>query len=149
MKTQNKILLGLLFLFVVLQFFRPDWNNGERYGPEHISKVYATPPEVDKILERACYTCHSNNTTYPWYAQVQPVGLWLQHHVDEGKAELNFSTAASYTPKKLKHKMEEMVEMIKSGEMPLKSYTWLHNESQLTNAERGLLIAWAKGYIFN
>ncbi len=148
MKTKNKIALVLLAVFIAIQFFRPDWNKGERYGPEHISNVYATPPEVDKILERACYNCHSNSTNYPWYAQVQPAGWWLQSHVNEGKHHFNFSIATTYPPAKLKHKMEEVVDVMKSGEMPLKSYTWLHNESQLTNAERGLLIAWAKGYIF-
>lgn len=147
MKTQNKVLLVLLAIFIVMQAFRPAWNKGERYGSQHIGTVYSTPPEVDKVLERACYNCHSNATEYPWYAQVQPAGWWLQHHVNEGKEELNFSTAASYPPAKLKHKMEEVVEQMKSGGMPLKSYTWLHPESQLTTAERGLLIAWAKGYI--
>jgi hypothetical protein len=68
----------------------------------------------------------------------------MQHHVDEGKAELNFSEFNSYSAKKKAHKMEEVAEMVAEGEMPLKSYTWIHKDAVLSSDEAAALTAWAK-----
>jgi hypothetical protein len=94
-------------------------------------------------LEKACYDCHSNNTVYPWYANVQPVGFWLDDHVNEGKGELNFDEFLTYPPKKARHKMEKVVEEVKEGGMPLDSYTWIHKNALLTPEEKTEITAWA------
>jgi hypothetical protein len=39
--------------------------------------------------------------------------------------------------------MEEVMELVKEGSMPLKSYTWIHKNAKLTQAERTALIDWA------
>jgi hypothetical protein len=43
--------------------------------------------------------------------------------------------------------MEEVIEQVKEGEMPLKSYTWIHKDAILTDAEKNTLINWADGII--
>ena len=43
----------------------------------------------------------------------------------------------------LHHKMEEIVEQVKEGEMPLESYTWMHKEANLTQEEKEILTNWA------
>ncbi|MEZ4893253.1 MAG: heme-binding domain-containing protein [Saprospiraceae bacterium] len=55
-----------------------------------MAKKYAVPNDVMAVLQPACMDCHSNNTRYPWYAEIQPVGLWLAGHVKGGKQHLNF-----------------------------------------------------------
>jgi len=70
---------------------------------------------------------------------------WLADHVNEGKSELNFSEFASYSPKKGDHKLEELVEMIKEEEMPLKSYTLIHGDARLSDVQRDELSKWAEG----
>jgi hypothetical protein len=95
------------------------------------------------ILDKACNDCHSNNTKYPWYSNFQPVAWWLDHHVDEGKGEINFDEFLTYPAKKARHKMEEVNEMVKEGEMPLNSYTWVHKDAVLTQAEKLVLAEWA------
>jgi hypothetical protein len=100
---------------------------------------------VAGILQRACNDCHSNNTHYPWYTNIQPVGWWMQHHVNEGKEELNFSEFGTYTAKRQNHKMEEVAEQIKKGEMPLNSYLWIHKDAKLSDQEKEILISWANG----
>jgi hypothetical protein len=139
----KKIILGIVVLLVLIQFFRPEKNSSTGISENHISKKYATPEEVKIILDKACYDCHSNNTKYPWYANVQPVAWWLDHHVDEGKGEINFDEFLTYPPKKARHKMEEVNEMVKEGEMPLNSYTWVHKDAVLTQAEKLVLAEWA------
>jgi exonuclease VII small subunit len=68
----------------------------------------------------------------------------MQHHVNEGKEELNFSEFGAYTTKRQNHKMEEVAEQIEKGEMPLDSYLWIHTDAKLTAQEKETLLAWAK-----
>lgn len=140
----KKILYGLAILLVLLQFVRPNKNIHEGDQPNNIAKKYQVPAEVDGIMKKACYDCHSNNTIYPWYSNIQPVGLWLNNHVNEGKGELNFDEFLTYSPKKAKHKLEEMVDVVKEGEMPLGSYTIIHKNADLTQEERVALTTWAQ-----
>jgi hypothetical protein len=89
--------------------------------------------------------CHSNNTIYPWYSHIQPAAWWMNNHVKDGKKDLNFDEFLTYTKKKQFKKMEETIELVKEGEMPLKSYTWIHNDAKLTEAEKTALTDWATG----
>lgn len=140
----RKILLVLVLLLVILQFVRPERNLDNSVNPDEITAHYPVPENVQTILKRACYDCHSNYTNYPWYTNIQPVGLWLQNHVNEGKGELNFSVFNTYSAKKKAHKMEEVAEMVEEGEMPLSSYTLIHGDAKLTKEESEVLVTWAK-----
>jgi hypothetical protein len=140
----RKILLVLVVILVIIQFVRPERNLDSSANPEDITAHYAVPANVQVILKKSCYDCHSNYTYYPWYTNIQPVGLWLQNHINEGKEELNFSVFNTYTAKKKAHKMEEVAEMVEKGEMPLSSYTLIHRDAQLSKEESELLITWAK-----
>jgi hypothetical protein len=71
------------------------------------------------------------------------VGLWLANHVKEGKEHLNFDEYTNKRPRYQYHKMEETIEMVKEGEMPLDSYTWTHKDAILTDQEKTRLIDWA------
>lgn len=139
----KKILLGLLVVIVALQFIRPSRNQTNANTGHTLVAVYAVPENVQGILQRACNDCHSDYTTYPWYANIQPVGFWLDHHVEEGKEHLNFSRFGDYSKKKQAHKLEEVAEVVNEGEMPLKSYTVMHGNSKLTSEEKELLANWA------
>ena len=72
----KKILIILLIIFILLQFIRPAKNKSEGVSPNDISTKYPVPDSVQAILKVACNDCHSNNTRYPWYAEIQPV-VWL------------------------------------------------------------------------
>ncbi len=139
----KKIAYILLALLVIIQFIRPARNSSEIEAANFIGKKYAVPENVGGILRKACYDCHSNSTVYPWYAYIQPVGFWLDDHVNEGKKELNFSDFLSYSPKKARNKMDKVAEEVKEGGMPLDRYTWLHTNAKLTQDERGQLTTWA------
>ena len=140
---KKKILLSLLALLVIIQFIRPSRNISPAISANDISNHHPVPANVQDILSRACNDCHTNNTTYPWYTNIQPVGWWMQHHVNEGKRELNFSEFASYTPKRQHHKMEEVEEMVDRNNMPLDSYTWIHKNANLKPEEKTALLEWA------
>lgn len=144
MKIVKKILLALLLVFVAMQFYRPEKN----LSPGNHSAVFLTetnPPEdVGTVLQQTCYDCHSNNTKYPWYNNVAPLSYWLADHVNHGKEHLNFSEWASYSIKEKDHKLEELIEEVEEGVMPLKEYTWTHQEAELSEEQRSAIIEWSK-----
>jgi len=141
----KKISLGLLICLVIIQLIRPPKNSNPVDASKQISAVAAVPENVNLILKKACNDCHSNNTTYPWYSNVQPVYFWLNNHIKEGKREINFDEFASYRLRRQYHKMEELIEQVKEGEMPLSSYTLIHKDARLTDAEKATLTGWAQG----
>lgn len=140
----KKILLILLVILIIIQFIHPKRNKAEGPQPNYVGNAFVVPDDVKHILDKACNDCHSNNTVYPWYSKLQPVDWWMNKHVVDGKKHLNFD---EYTSKSLRyqyHKMEETIEMVKEGEMPLNSYTWVHKDAKLTEEEKDKLIRWSE-----
>ncbi len=138
----KKILLVLLAVFVVMQFFRIDKTNPAVVKSNDFIAVTAPPADVEKILRTACYDCHSNETVYPWYSNVAPVSWMLEHHVEEGREHLNFSEWGSFPLKKQNHKLHECAEEVEEGEMPINSYTWTHGDASLSAAQKKTLADW-------
>jgi len=97
-------------------------------GPEWDS------PQTEELARRACFDCHSNETDLPWYGGVAPVAWFVRHHVDEGRAALNFSEMHL-----AQEEAHEAGEEVSEGEMPLRSYTLLHPAARLDAAEREAL----------
>jgi len=139
MKKKLIIIIGSLFL--ILQLFPISKNQSKEYSKD-ISTIEKITPDVKNILQSSCYDCHSNNSIYPIYASIQPIAWWLQHHIDEGKEELNFSEFAGYSPRRRFHKLEEIKEQIVEKEMPLYSYTIVHTQAKLSEQQKSILINW-------
>ncbi|MFN0176611.1 MAG: heme-binding domain-containing protein [Saprospiraceae bacterium] len=142
-KYVRPLLYGVLALLVLAQFYRPT-RNLSNDQTHHVSTKYPVPAEVEAILNPACYDCHSNQTAYPWYAEIQPVASWLANHVGGGKRKLNFSTLTNRSIAVQNHKFEEIIEMVKEGNMPLNSYTWIHSDARLSEQQRQTLVDWAQ-----
>ncbi len=140
----KKILYTLLIIFILIQFIRPAKNISTEASPNDISAHYNVPDNVMGVLKKSCYDCHSNNTVYPWYNNIQPVAWWLDDHVKEGKRELNFSEFANYKPKRKIKKLKETVEQLEKGEMPLNSYLWIHKDAKLSEEDIKAVSEWAK-----
>jgi hypothetical protein len=141
MKLYQKILLALLVVFLLMQAIRPTRNLSANTEND-ISVSYAVPDEVKTILAKACNDCHSNKTEYPWYANIQPAAFWLNDHVVDGKRHFNFNEFNKYRIAKQYKKLEECIEEVKEGEMPLESYTIIHKNAILTEAEKIALTNW-------
>lgn len=141
----KKIVIGLIIVLIIIQFFRPERNesNDNTYA---ISTKYNVPDDVNHLLKVSCNDCHTNKTEYPWYANIQPVAWWLDDHVVDGKKHLNFSEFTKRPLYVQNHKLEEIVEMVEEKEMPLADYTYLglHSEAKLTDEQRQKIIVWAK-----
>lgn len=143
MKIFKKLLIVLLVVFVVAQAFRPEKNNSNDTSKD-ISNSYVVPENVKTILAKACNDCHSNNTRYPWYAEIQPVAWWINDHVKDGKKHLNFNEFDGYRIARQYKKLEECIEEVKDGEMPLSSYTIIHKDAKLSDDEKQILFTWCE-----
>jgi len=144
MKILKKIALVLLVVLIGMQFYRPEKNMDSSNHLQVFLTETNPPEEVQIVLKQACYDCHTNNTVYPWYNNIAPVSYWLTDHIDHGKGEMNLSDWANYSIEKKAHKLEEVAEVLEENEMPLKEYTWTHEEARLTDAQREAVIEWAK-----
>jgi hypothetical protein len=144
MRILKKILIVLLIIFVLIQFIRPAKNQSTVLSSTDITSKYPVPDSVQQILKVACNDCHSNNTRYPWYAEVQPIAWWLDNHIKDGKRGLNFSEFTSYRIKKQFHRLDDINELVKKNDMPLSSYTIIHKDAKLTEQQKLTLSNWTE-----
>lgn len=134
-----KLILGVVLGFaLIIQFIPANQTNPK------VTLDVAVPGEAGDILERACYDCHSNETTWPWYGYVAPISWMLAHHVNEGREYLNFSHWDGIAGYDSVETGNEIIEVLETGEMPLAGYLRLHPEARLTESEIETLIAWAR-----
>lgn len=144
MSRTKKIMLGILAMFIVIQFIQPARNNNGQVLPADISNLYPLPDNVQAILKTACYDCHSNNTQYPWYSYIQPAGWMLDRHIKKGKEELNFSEFEAYSARRQMSKLRSVENSIRDGSMPLSSYTLMHKNARLSQDDKMLIIDWVR-----
>ncbi|MES2374498.1 MAG: heme-binding domain-containing protein [Bacteroidota bacterium] len=142
MRLAKKIALLLLVILIAIQFIQPARNKSGQVLPTDILRTVPVSPAVRALLKTGCYDCHSNNTNYPWYANVQPIGWILNGHIQKGKAELNFSEFGSYTVRRQKSKMKSIESQVNDNGMPLASYTWIHKNARLSKENKVLIIDW-------
>jgi hypothetical protein len=104
----------------------------------------AAPADVNAILRRACYDCHSNETVWPWYSRVAPVSWLVAHDTNEGREHLNFSTWNRLSIPERHEALDELWEEVESGGMPLPIYLPLHPEARLSDADKAAIQAWVR-----
>ena len=97
-----------------------------------------------RVLVRACGNCQSNHTDWPWYSRLAPVSWWIGQHVREGRAKLDFSEWEKYSTWQKRDKLESVCGVVSTGRMPPRSYTAMHPEAKLTEAEKKTVCSWVK-----
>ncbi len=137
-KWLKKFGLGAVIVLIVLQLVPAARTNPPERGQ------LTAPAEVQAVLRRSCYDCHSNETNWPWYSQIAPASLLMAHDVKEGRQEVNFSTWDQYDKRRKARKRKEIAEQVKKGDMPLWYYAALHPGAKLSATDRELIIKWAK-----
>jgi len=111
------------------------------YGRGHANPPVQAEPAWDSsatrsLAVRACYDCHSNLTTWPWYSNIAPTSWLLQRDVDSGRSTLNFTEWNR--PQEAKG---DIVEAVRGGDMPPWYYTPMHARAKLSAAETDALVA--------
>ena len=140
MRHFKKTAAALGLAFIVIQFVQPAHNKSEQALPTDFAKIYPVPANVEAILQNACYDCHSNNTNYPWYFNIQPMAWIMARHINNGKETLNFSEFGSNTTRMQISKLKGIANQIKDDEMPISSYKMMHPRANLTKEEKGIVM---------
>jgi hypothetical protein len=109
------------------------------YGRDHSNPAVRQEPAWDSPQTRAlavdaCFDCHSNQTSWPWYSNIAPFSWLIQSDVDNGREALNFSEWDH------EQEGEDAVESVQDGSMPPDYYGWLHPKARLSSEERQALI---------
>lgn len=142
MKRFKKIAIATGIAFIIIQFIQPAHNTSVQVLPTDFIAMYKPPGNVQNILYNACYDCHSNNTTYPWYSKIQPGAWFMASHIKNGKEKINLSEFGKNSTRKQISKLKEMSNQVQDGEMPVTSYKLMHKNARLTQDEKTLLMNW-------
>ena len=127
------VVVASVVVFVVLQLVP--------YGKDHTNPPVVSEPVWDSaqtraLAKRACFECHSNETTWPWYSSIAP-GSWLIYKdVVEGRNEFNFSNWQEQS-----EKYKKLAEVINEGVMPPRQYLLLHPDARLSASEKQQFLA--------
>jgi len=142
MKVLKKILLGLFIVFIVIQFIRPARNQSGQVLSTDITKTINIPDKILDVFKNSCYDCHSNDTRYPWYVNIQPMGWFMANHIKKGKTNLNFSEFGTYSKRKQANKLRAISKSVNDGSMPISSYTIMHTDAKLSEENKKLITEW-------
>jgi hypothetical protein len=104
----------LLILLIQLIPIRPQPN------PLVLAEPAWDSPGTRALAQRACFDCHSNETSTYWWEDIAPVAWWIKNHVDDGRSALNFSEC-----KRGGGESGDAAETVTGGSMPPGYYTWL------------------------
>jgi hypothetical protein len=138
MKKAGKV-LGILMLlgvvlFLAVQLIRPGPLNSR---PPVVGEPAWGDRAAEDLARRACYDCHSNETHWPWYAQIAPASWLVTYDVTEARARMNFSEWAPARGRLV----SAAAAAVRQGERPPLQYWALHPEARLTPQEKQTLAA--------
>ena len=127
-------------IVLVIQVIPVERNVSTVPPGQSFEKTEKVPANVAAILKVSCYDCHSNNTRYPWYSELQPGAYFMARHIKKGKEELNFDEFNNYSKRRKKAKIKSIISQIEKDEMPLKSYRMMHGNARLSADEKKELL---------
>ena len=144
-RVGRAVILAAAILGAAIQFVRPARTNPPTVAGDTLAAHLPVPPDAQRILDRACRDCHSNETRWPWYSQVAPVSWWVIEHVNHGRSHFNYSEWAGYDRARRGTLLERTCALAKGGDMPLGSYLLMHSSARLSPADVDVLCRWTKG----
>ena len=133
MKKFAVVILLLAVVFALLQLARPGIPS------QSATAEVQAPQEVRQVLQKSCYSCHSDERKLAWFDEVVPAYWLVRHDVLTAREHLNFSTLGSKPAAAQRATLFEAVNMIQLGAMPLPAFRMLHPEARMTPDELAVL----------
>ena len=127
-------------IVLVIQVIPVERNVSTVPPGQSFEKTEKVPANVAAILKVSCYDCHSNNSRYPWYSELQPGAWFMAQHIKKGRDELNFDEFNNYSKRRKKAKIKSIISQIEKDEMPLRSYRMMHGNARLSADEKKELL---------
>ena len=127
-----RVALGLVAFFALAQAVP---YGRSHHNPASVREPAWNSPQTRKLASEACFDCHSNLTTWPWYSNIAP-GSWLIYRdVVGGRGTLNFSE----WQRAQDVSAGDVVDAVRGGSMPPWYFKLLHSRSRLSTADRDRL----------
>src|SRR5580704_16733431 len=138
------IVVGSVVLLILIQIIQPSRTNPSAATSRSLEAHVDVPPEVQTVLKRSCYDCHSNKTVWPWYSYVAPVSWLVASDVSGGRQKMNFTTWNRYTPDEQAKKVRAIWRQVEPGDMPPWYYLIEHNNARLSADDKTTLRDWSQ-----
>jgi len=136
MRVIGRLGIAACALFAIAQLVRPV------IPAKPAAAELQAPPAVMHILNKSCYSCHSDERRLAWFDQIEPAYLIARHDILKARSHLNFSTLGSAPPAAQRAKLFEAVNMIQLGAMPLPQFVALHPDASVSPEELAELKAY-------
>jgi Haem-binding domain/Cytochrome P460 len=136
MKTLGKLMVAGVIIFAVLQLVRPG------IPAKPATREVEAPSEVKQVLQKDCYSCHSDQLRLSWFDEIVPAYWLVRHDILTAREHLDFSTLGAKPAAAQKATLYEAVNMVQLGAMPLPQFLKLHPEARVTPDELATLKAY-------
>jgi heme-binding protein len=141
------IVTGTIVLLILIQFIQPSRTNPPVKPSRSLEAHVEVPAQVQTVLQRTCYNCHSSATVWPWYSHVAPISWYVVHDVNVGRSHINFQDwEAQVNAQEGKEHLGLICKLLKNGQMPPADYRLLHKDGNLTPEEAGAVCAWSQTF---
>jgi len=130
-KRLGQVAVAIVSVFAAAQLARPDRTNPPVDARRTIQAQVETAIGVGDVVNRSCRDCHTNTTVWPRVASVAPLSWLMKSAVTKGRAAVNFSEWASYSPDQQRLLLAASCDDVTSGRMP-SLYTLIRPETKLS-----------------
>jgi heme-binding protein len=139
------IVLGVIAVLLLIQLIQPSRTNPPVVASRSLAAHMAVPPDVDAVLKRGCYDCHSSETVWPWYSHVAPVSWYVAHDVNVARSHVNFQDwEAQENPKEALEHLGLTCKLMREGKMPPADYLTMHKNANVSQADIETVCAWTQ-----
>jgi hypothetical protein len=141
------IFLGGLAFLILIQIIQPSRTNPPVIASRSLQAHVDVPPNVQAVLKRSCFDCHSNATVWPWYSYVAPVSWYVAHDVNTARGHVNLQDwEAQINEQEGKEHLGLTCKLIRNGQMPPADYRFMHKGTDVTPEETNEVCAWAQKF---
>jgi len=129
MNIHVKGVVALAVSLLALQFMRPAITD------KPATAEIQVPQDVREVLDRSCYSCHSDQRRLSWFDQIVPAYWIVRYDVLRARARLDFSTLGAQPVATQRAALFEAINMVRLGTMPLPQFTAVHPDAKVSSED--------------
>jgi hypothetical protein len=141
----KRIIFGMIAILILIQIIRPSRTNPPVVASRSLESHVEVPADVQAVLKRSCYDCHSNSTVWPWYSNVAPVSWYVARDVNVARGHVNFQNwEAQINEQEGKEHLGLICKLVREGKMPPADYRFIHEGTNVSPQETSAVCAWSQ-----
>ncbi|HLJ14495.1 MAG TPA: heme-binding domain-containing protein [Bryobacteraceae bacterium] len=150
MRKRIYLLISILIIIpvVVVLFSETNRQTNPPINPLHtLESNISTPPEIDALLHRSCYNCHSDETHWPLLSRLPVVSSQIARDVQRARGVMNFSewsVQAGRRPDLAASTLLAACTVLQTHQMPKRRYLLMHPDAWVTDKDANQFCQWAK-----